>query len=280
MSIVDELNNEKFSFKKKYGQNFIFDTNLLRAIVSDAGVIDKDTVIEIGTGAGTLTECIAEKVKKVVTFEIDRELEGYLKNKFLNTNVQICIGDIMKIKEEEIIKLIQNSNYHLIANLPYYITTPIIMKFLEMKNPPKSITIMVQKEVADRIVSNPKNGDYGAISVGIALYGDARITRIVNRNLFVPSPNVDSAVLKIVYKKRDLSDVEINKVKKIIRAGFANRRKTFINNISTLGYNKTYIKNILINNGYNENIRAEELSVDDYIKISRILNDKTEMSNL
>ncbi len=274
MSTFLDLKNQNFTFKKKYGQNFISDKNLLNAIVADAGITKDDVVLEIGAGAGTLTECISQKAKRVVSFEIDRELGPYLENKFQNTNVIIKIADIMKAEEDEIMKILGAAHYYIIANLPYYITTPIIMKFLEMKNPPASITIMVQKEVAERIVAEEGNSEYGAISISIALYGKAEIKRIVNRNMFMPVPNVDSAVLKIVYKKRDLKEVEFNKVKTLIRAAFSSRRKTFINNISSIGYNKTYIKSVLNELKYNENVRGEDLTVDDYIRISKVLTDR------
>ena len=273
MEIKEILKKHGFVFKKNLGQNFLTEGSLLRAIVKDAGVTKDDTVIEIGTGAGTLTSAIAEKAKKVYTFDVDTALEPVLKETIghLN-NVTLNFLDVLKCKDIDLTKIIGEEPFKVVANIPYYVTTPLIMRFLESSLPVKSLTVMVQKEVADRLIAEPDTEDYGAITLAVEMRGNSRITRTVSRQLFHPAPKVDSAVVHI-----DIVDDKI-KVKnkeflaKLIRAGFQMRRKTLVNNIgATLNISKEVAKQTLVSLGYNESVRGEALSIDDYAKIADAL---------
>ena len=271
-SVKEILKDNNFRFNKGYGQNFITDTNLLAAMVSDAEITDNDVVVEIGPGAGTLTKEIAKKAKKVFAFEIDKNLEPILKETLVDeNNVEVIFKDIQKVKEDELLDIIGTKDYKVVANLPYYITTPIIMRFLESEIIPKSITIMVQKEVAERLVSKAKDEAYGAITLAIALEGDAKLTRIVKKEMFMPIPKVDSAIVRIDVNDR-YKGVDKKSVKKLIKAAFLMRRKTLVNNIeSVYKLPKIEIQSILNRMGISEKVRGEELDIEDYIKLSKII---------
>ena len=221
------------NFKKKFGQNFISDKNLLSAICSDANIDGDCEVLEIGAGAGALTEEIAKNAKKVVSYEIDRDLQDHLLSLNL-PNTKFVFGDIMEFSTEEIEKNFKDE-YRIIANLPYYITTPIIFKFLNEARKLKSLTIMVQKEVAERMVAGVGEKDYGVLSIMIKFFGEAKITRIVSRKMFYPQPNVDSAVVKIEIKTEKFENIDKNKFYKFIQMVFSMRRKTLKNNLSHAG---------------------------------------------
>ena len=187
-----------FNFKKKFGQNFLTDKNLLHAIVQDAEISQDDVVLEIGAGAGALTKELSLAAKKVFAYEVDQELKETLLALQLK-NVDFIFADFMKADLKEYDKF---DGIKVVANLPYYITTPIIFKLIDEAKNLKSITIMVQKEVAERIVAQKGGKDYGILSVIMAFYGDAKITRIVKRQMFTPAPNVDSAVVNIKIKQK------------------------------------------------------------------------------
>lgn len=274
MDILALLKREGFSFSKKYGQNFITDFALLEDIACDAEVNENDTVVEIGAGAGTLTTALARKAKRVISFEIDRTLEPVL-NRTLNEfdNVELIFDDITKWTEEELDDLI-GGEYKVVANLPYYITTPLLFTFLERKYAPSSITVMVQKEVAERICATEKKGDYGALSVSVALRGKAEMTRIVNRDKFTPPPNVDSAIVKIVLT----GSVECKDEKalfSLVKKAFMMKRKTLVNNLSA-GYSvsKTDASELLESLGLAPTVRAEQLSPQQFIELSNLLVEK------
>ena len=271
-SVKEILKDNNFRFNKGYGQNFITDTNLLAAMVSDAEIKNNDVVVEIGPGAGTLTKEIAKKAKKVFAFEIDKNLEPILKETLSEeNNVEVVFKDIQKVKEDELIQIIGTKDYKVVANLPYYITTPIIMRFLESDIIPKSITIMVQKEVAERLVSKAKDEAYGAITLAIALEGDAKLTRIVKKEMFMPIPKVDSAIVRIDVNDR-YGNVDKKSVKKLIKAAFLMRRKTLVNNIeSVYKLPKAEIQSILNSMEINEKVRGEELDIDTYIELAKKL---------
>ena len=189
------INGEFFNidFQKKFGQNFIFDRNLLDAIASDAGVTKEDVVVEIGAGAGTLTAALADRAKEVVSYEIDEALRSVLDRTLSSKqHVRVVYEDFLK-KTEAL-----PSRFKVVANLPYYVTTPIVMRLLEGEERPESVTVMVQKEVAERLTASPGMADYGAITASMNLVADAVITRIVGRQCFLPPPNVDSAVVRVV----------------------------------------------------------------------------------
>lgn len=251
------------NFKKKFGQNFISDKNLLQAIVSDANISDSDEVLEIGAGAGTLTEEISKKARKVVSYEIDKDLTPHLIELNLK-NVQFIFEDIMNENIENIENKFKDK-YKIIANLPYYITTPIIFKFLNNSTKLQSLTIMVQKEVAERIVAKEGKKDYGVLSVMIEFFGKAEITRIVGRKMFFPEPNVDSAVVRIDINRDKYKNIDKLKFYNFIQACFSMRRKTLKNNLQHCDMIlKSKIElipqNILV-------LRAEMLSIDDFVAL-------------
>lgn len=267
------LQDHNFRFNKQFGQNFITDTNLLQAMVKDSGVCEDDVVVEIGAGAGTLTRELAKSAGKVLAFEIDRNLVPILGQtlKGLEDKVEVIFRDIQKVNDEELDELLEGKNYKVIANLPYYITTPIIMRFLERTRRPQSITVMIQKEVGVRLTSTSTEGDYGVITLAIALEGKAKIMRDVPRQMFTPQPNVDSCIVRI-----DLDDtyarVDKAKVKKVIRCAFAMRRKTLVNNLMNgLGVSREVANKALSDMGLDERIRGEALDIEHFIKLSQLL---------
>ncbi|MCI7401848.1 MAG: 16S rRNA (adenine(1518)-N(6)/adenine(1519)-N(6))-dimethyltransferase RsmA [Christensenella sp.] len=271
-SIIDTLKKNNFRFNKQFGQNFITDQNLLRAIVDDAKITKDDVVVEIGPGAGTLTKEIAKKAKEVFSFEIDNNLAPILNETLQDCpNSTVIFKDFQKVDDEQLNQILNNREYKVVANLPYYITTPIIMKFIESTYPPKSITVMVQKEVAERLKSNALTSEIGAISLSIALYGDVEMTRVVSRKMFMPEPNVDSAVIRIDMQNK-YDNIDKKPVKKLIKAAFNMRRKTFLNNISNaFNISKDRIKEVLKELNIDENIRGEAVSIDNYIAIAKKL---------
>ena len=273
-AVKDILKDNNFKFQKNFGQNFITDLNLLKAIVDDAGITKDDVVVEIGPGAGTLTRELGLKAGKVYAFEIDKNLEPIL-NETLNgiDNVQVIFKDIQKVKEEELLNIIGTKDYKVVANLPYYITTPIIMRFLEGEVLPKSITIMVQKEVAQRLCAKKDTQEFGAITLAIELEGDAKYVRDVSRKMFTPEPNVDSAIVRIDINDK-YKDVDKKSVKKLIHTAFLMRRKTLINNIEA-GYkiDKASVAKVLNRLNINEKVRGEALGIDEYIKIAKGLDE-------
>lgn len=259
---------ENFKFKKSLGQNFITDKNLLSAIVADAEVTGNDNVLEIGAGAGALTEALAQKAKKLVSLEVDSDLKELLTEKFKDyKNVEIKFLNALKVSDDEINSFF-NSKYKLVANLPYYITTPLIFKFLENETC-ESLTVMVQKEVAERIVATPGSKDYGIISVKIGALADAKIARVVSRKMFYPMPNVDSAIINIKKKK----EVDFNKkiFNYLVDVAFAMRRKTLANNLSDKLLNKEQLSKFFLVTGLNPLIRGEALSISEFIEISKVL---------
>lgn len=259
-----------FSFNKRYGQNFITDTNLLDAIVADAGV-DGGTVLEIGAGAGTLTAALARKADKVISYEIDCNLMPVLSQTLagLDDKAEVVFKDIMK-ESDTAIDCAVGDNYVLVANLPYYITTPVIMRFIERNNTPKSITVMVQKEVGDRLCAKPSTPEYGAITASVALYGSASEVRFVPRTMFYPQPNVDSCIIKIV-RHGIYENIDKNITRKIIKCAFAMRRKTLINNLTSgMKISKGKAEELLSALGVDSKIRGEALSVEQFARLAKL----------
>ena len=264
---------QDFNFKKKFGQNFISDTNLLKAIVRDAGVESQDEVLEIGPGAGTLTKELCEKAKKVVSFEIDTELRPILEEKLSGySNSIIVFKDFMKSTEEEISSYF-DSKISVVANIPYYITTPIIFKLLESSLNLKNITIMIQKEVANRLVAKEGTSDYGAITAIINTLCDVKLTRIVNRNMFTPSPNVDSAIVRMDINKNKYQIDNMEVFRKTVTSAFKMRRKTLFNNLkSDFNFSSEQIIDLLTSCGLDVKIRGEKLSCQDFVNLSNLIN--------
>ena len=263
------LNKHGFRFNKQFGQNFISDKNLLSAIVADAGVTATDTVVEVGAGAGALTVELAAVAKKVISYEIDKNLKSVLEEKLEGiNNVELIFADALKESEDEILRR-TGGDFKLVANLPYYITTPLIFKFLEM--PVKSVTVLVQKEVAERMCAHAGDDAYGVLSIGIALFGTARITRIVKRQMFYPVPDVDSALVTITFDST-LSTDERKAVRELAKVSFAMRRKTLYNNLRAK-YGSDTAQAALERAGIDAGARAETLTLSDYIKLSEVLTE-------
>ena len=251
------------NFKKKFGQNFLSDKNLLTAIVQDAGVDKDDDVLEIGAGGGSLSEIVSQYARSVVSYEIDNDLKEHLLSLGLE-NTTFKFVDIMKCDIKDIESDFKGE-YRVVANLPYYITTPIIFKFLTQSSKVKSLTIMVQKEVAERIVSACGSKDYGVLSVMVGFYGNAKITRYVSRKMFYPQPNVDSAVVHIEVENKH-SDIDRDKFYTFIQGCFSMRRKTLRNNLTHALKIKGDILDGLFSLGTLLK-RAENFSLDSFIDI-------------
>lgn len=256
------------NFKKRFGQNFLTDKNLLSSIVRDAEISKTDTVIEIGAGAGALTRPLSDAAKMVYSFEIDKDLEPVLLEEFKEeSNVKLIFRDFLELGEDEILKL-TNGEYKVVANLPYYITTPIISKLLELSVPPKSITVMVQKEVAYRLAANEKSSSYGYFSAYLSYFGKVKILREVSRKMFTPSPNVDSAIVKIDVNNSSIDKGFVTFLKNVFRM----KRKTLLNNISS-SYNisKDEVIKRFSQTKYSETARADQLSSTDLYEIYKLI---------
>lgn len=257
----------EFEMKKKFGQNFLRDKNLLAAIVKDAGITKDDTVIEIGPGAGALTQELCRAAKSVVCYEIDKQLKPVLDENLKEfSNYEIVFGDVLKVDMSEIEQR-AGGEFKLVANLPYYITTPIIFKFLEQSQNISSLTIMVQKEVAQKIVAKPNAEGYGVLSVMTNFFSSTKICRIVGRKMFYPAPKVDSAIVHMdIFENIDKNYAQ--KFKQIVFASFAMRRKTLSNNLSSaLKLSKQEVDERLLSVGISPQTRAETLCVEDFKKL-------------
>ncbi len=253
----------EINFKKKFGQNFLTDTNLLISIAKDSLVNKDTTVLEIGAGAGALTLVLAKTAKKVVSFEIDKELLPVLSQNLKDMdNVELVFGDFLKFTDEQILKK-TGADFIVVANLPYYITSPLISRFLSGKLHPKSLTIMVQKEVADRICASPKTKDYGVLSIMVQLVADAKVVRQVSRKMFTPQPNVDSSIVKIDTKKT-IQNYE--QIVNFVKLCFLARRKTLVNNLSKQ-YTKQQINQAFAALNISLSTRAEELNPQQFINL-------------
>lgn len=271
MSNFDSLNKHNFKFNKAYGQNFIFDKNFLKSIVD--GIVDKDTtVLEIGAGAGTLTSILCENAKKVYSFEIDNNLKPVLAEKLsVYDNIEMIFGDVMKFSTEDIENKI-GEKYTIVANIPYYITTPIIFKFLEESKNMTSMTIMIQLEVAERLVAKPGSKNYGAITPAIDYRGNAKIIKKVSRKMFTPVPNVDSAIVKIDLVKDKYNITNQKVTDDTIKCAFAMRRKTLENNIkSYFNFTPDIIDKIFKESRLEKNIRGEKLTTEDLVNLSNVI---------
>ena len=265
------------SANKSLGQNFLVDDNVVDGIVKSAEVTEDDLIIEIGPGLGTLTAKLLERAGKVIAIELDQRMIKILKERFiLYKNFEIINNDVLKINLNEIIEKNLNNNLKkvkVVANLPYYITTPIIMKLLEDRLNIESITVMVQKEVAKRLTACDGDKLAGAITYSVKYYCEAKEEIEVPKDCFIPSPEVDSEVIKLVLRKEPFVKVnDEDKLFKLIKTSFMQRRKTFINGIANGGLtSKEKIKEILINLNIDENVRGENLSLEQFAQISNLL---------
>ena len=257
------------NFKKKFGQNFLQDKNIIRKIVDVASPTDKDLIIEIGPGSGALTEVLTERAR-TLSYEIDTELKDILEEKFGNNdNSTIIYDDFLNRNVKKDIENYEYEKLYVIANLPYYITTPIIEKIINEKLDIEKMVLMVQKEVGDRFTSKEGTKEYSSITVYLNYYFDLKKEFIVTKNAFYPRPNVDSMIISLSRKKECLKPHNEELFLKLVRDSFQFKRKTLKNNLRE--YNWDSIKTYLDENGIKETVRAEELKLSDYIKISDIL---------
>lgn len=265
------------SAKKKFGQNFLIDSNVLEGIVEASKVTDNDCVLEIGPGIGSLTQYLAESAKRVIAVEIDRSLLPVLDHTLSDyNNVTIINEDILKVDIGEIVaKYNDNKPIKVVANLPYYITTPIIMKLFESGAPIESVTVMVQKEVADRMVMGPGNKDYGSLSLAVGFYAKAEAVMDVPPSSFIPQPNVGSAVVRLErYEERPVEVQDDKYMFEIIRTAFNQRRKTLSNSLANnpaLKVSRQQVVDALLEMGLDEKVRGEVLSLEQFAALSDIL---------
>ena len=264
------LEDNAFGFKKKFGQNFIIDENVINSIV-DKSEIDKETlVIEIGPGAGSLTYGLATKAKNVLCYEIDTTLKEILDSNLSDfSNVDVIYEDFLKVDVNNELKKYDYNKLYVVANLPYYITTPIILKLIEDKIPVDKIVVMVQKEVGDRFKAKPGTKDYGSLSIFLKYYFEVNKILDVSRNVFMPKPNVDSIVVefKKVNSKIDVKNEEL--FFKIVKESFTQKRKTLRNNLK--GYDLEKINEVLAKYGYDLSVRAEQLTIEVFADIANSL---------
>ena len=271
------IDSYSFSFQKKFGQNFLVDSNVLENIIEKAGITKDDLVLEIGPGIGTMTQYLCENAREVVAIEIDETLIPILNYTLEDyDNVEIINDDALKTDIEKIVKKKNGGKpIKVVANLPYYITTPIIMGLLEGKAPIESITIMVQKEVAERMQTGPGSKDYGALSLAVQYYADANILMTVPASCFMPRPKVDSSVIKLdIYDKPPVDVCDEEMMFKIIRASFNQRRKTLVNglkNASNLPFTKEEIEESIEKLGEDARVRGEKLTLEQFAKLTNIL---------
>ena len=277
---IEVLRKYNFNFQKKFGQNFLIDTHVLEKIIEESGITKNDFVLEIGPGIGTMTQYLCENARKVAAVEIDKNLIPILADTLsAYDNVEVINDDILKV---DINKLAEEKNggkpIKVVANLPYYITTPIIMGLFESHVPIDSITIMVQKEVADRMQVGPGTKDYGALSLAVQYYAKPEIVAIVPPNCFMPRPNVGSAVIRLTRHKE--VPVQVNDEKlmfKIIRASFNQRRKTLangLNNAPDIHLSKEVIQESIEELGVPVTIRGEALTLQQFAQLSNIIGSK------
>ena len=268
------INKYSFAFQKKFGQNFLIDSNVLESIIRGAEITKDDFVLEIGPGIGTMTQYLCEAARQVVAVEIDKMLIPILEDTLSEyDNVEVINQDVLKVDIKSLAEEKNNGKpIKVVANLPYYITTPIIMGLFERGVPIDSITIMVQKEVADRMQTGPGSKDYGALSLAVQYYATAKVILNVSATCFMPRPNVDSAVIKLTRHKEPTVNVVDEKLMfKIIRASFNQRRKTLVNGLKNspeLSFSKEQIVKAIEKIGKPETIRGEALTLEEFAELA------------
>ncbi|MEH6890969.1 16S rRNA (adenine(1518)-N(6)/adenine(1519)-N(6))-dimethyltransferase RsmA [Bacillus sp. JJ864] len=268
-----------FSFKKSLGQNFLIDTNVLNRIVDYAEIGPESGAIEIGPGIGALTEQLAKRAKKVVAFEIDQRLLPILEETLAPyNNVTVINKDILKADVNTVFQeqFEEGQDVMVVANLPYYVTTPILFKLLEEQLPVRGFVVMMQKEVADRLAARPGTKDYGSLSIAIQYYTEPETVMTVPRTVFVPQPNVDSAVIRLLRRQKPLVEVKDEAFFfEVVRASFAQRRKTLMNNLSNnlngFPKDKILLERILAEVEIDPKRRGETLSIEEFAKLSNAL---------
>lgn len=267
--ITEMLDNNSFHLKKKYGQNFIIDENIINSIISKSNINNETLVIEIGPGAGALTNKIAAIAKNVLCYEIDTTLEKVLSKTLSNySNIEIKYEDFLSANIDNDIKKYNYSTISVIANLPYYITTPILVKIIESQIPVDKIIVMVQKEVGNRFRAMPGTKDYNSLTVYLNYYFDVKKILDVSRNVFIPKPNVDSIVVE--FRKKERAYLKNETVFfNLVKDSFQQKRKTLKNNLKNYDLNK--IDCVLKKHGYDLTVRAEQLSMDIFVEIANSL---------
>lgn len=270
------VNKHNFKFSKSLGQNFLIDDNVIDRILEGARLSETDRIIEVGPGIGTLTREMGKVVENVVAIEIDKTLIPILKETLADLdNVEVVNEDILKVDVQGLInEKLNGGPVKLVANLPYYITTPIVMKFLEEDIPVTDIVVMVQKEVADRMNAKPSTKDYGALSVAVQYYCDTEIVAKAPRHMFVPQPNVDSIVIGLHVRDEKKYVVDNEDIFfKTVKASFGQRRKTLLNSLGGLGFlSKDQIREALQAANIDEKRRGETLSIDEFANLSNEIN--------
>lgn len=275
------LERHGFTFKKSFGQNFLTDTNILQKIVDTAEIDKNVNVIEIGPGIGALTEFLAENAAEVMAFEIDERLVPILEDTLRDhDNVKVINEDVLKADLQTRVKEFKNPNLPIkvVANLPYYITTPILMHLIESKIPFAEFVVMMQKEVADRISAEPNTKAYGSLSIAVQYYMTAKVAFVVPRTVFVPAPNVDSAILKMTRREQPLVEVKDEDFFfRVSKISFVHRRKTLWNNLTShFGKSeevKAKLEQALGNANIKPSIRGEALSIPDFARLSDALSE-------
>lgn len=274
---IEVLQKYHFSFQKRFGQNFLIDTHILERIIQEAEINRSDMVLEIGPGIGTMTQYLCENAREVIAVEIDKALIPILSETLSEyNNVTVINEDILKVDINELVRERNGGKpIKVVANLPYYITTPIIMGLFEKKVNMESITVMVQKEVAQRMQAGPGTKDYGALSLAVQYYAEPEIVSNVPPNCFMPRPNVSSAVIRLKLHDKPFISVKSEEMLfKIIRASFAQRRKTLLNSINNSGelnFTKEQTASALNQMGLPETIRGEALTLEQFAELSDIL---------
>ena len=271
---IEVIQKYQFAFQKRFGQNFLIDAHVLEKIVSAAGITKDDCVLEIGPGIGTMTQYLAESAGQAIAVEIDTNLLPILADTLKDySNVKVINQDILKVDINELVKEYNNGRpIKVVANLPYYITTPIIMGLFESNVPIDNITVMVQKEVADRMQVGPGSKDYGALSLAVQYYASPYIVANVPPNCFIPRPNVGSAVIRLTrYQEPPVQVKDPKLMFKLIRASFNQRRKTLqngLNNSPEISFSKEEITKAIESLGVSPSVRGEALSLEQFAQLA------------
>ena len=267
----DLLEQNQFQFKKNFGQNFIVDENIINAIINKADILEDTLVIEIGPGAGSLTYKLAQNSKQVLCYEIDTSLKKILENNLKQySNVDIIFEDFLKRNVKEDLKKYSFKHLYVVANLPYYITTPILVKLIEDEIPVDKIVVMVQKEVGDRFKATPNSKDYSSLSVYLNYYFTIHKLMDISRNIFIPKPNVDSIILSFERRENLLPVENYPLFFKLIRDSFKQKRKTIRNNLRDYDLNK--IEEVLKKYNFDLSVRAEQISIEIFVELANCLN--------
>lgn len=269
--IKEEIENNHFDFKKKYGQNFIIDENIINKIINSADIDENTLVIEVGPGAGSLTEKLVEKAGFVLCYEIDETLKPILENTLNDVkNAKVIFEDFLKADVKKTLKEFKYEKVYVVSNLPYYITTPIIMKLIDDQINPQKIIVMVQKEVGNRFKALPNTKDYSSLSIFLNYYFDISKIMDVSRNVFLPKPNVDSIVIEMKEKKCKYNVKNEEIFFKIVRDSFKQKRKTIKNNLKEYDLDK--IEEVLKKYGFSLDSRAEQIPTEVFIEIVNMLD--------